>query len=71
MYKVGDMVRVREEKFDGFGRACALGLTGKAAIILDTYKRTYILSYWVKFFDGFECWVDEEDLTILSSCDSI
>jgi hypothetical protein len=67
MYKVGDMVRVvKEEKFDGFGRA--LGLTGKAAIILDTHKRTYILSYWVKFFDGFECWVDEEDLTILSSC---
>jgi hypothetical protein len=69
MYKVGDMVRVREEKLDIFGRA--LGLTGKAAIILDTYKRTYILSYWVQFFDGFECWVDEEDLTILSSCDSI
>ena len=69
MYKVGDMVRVKEEKFDGFGRA--LGLTGKVAIILETYKRTYIPSYWVKFFDGFECWVDEEDLTILSSCDSI
>ena len=69
MYKVGDMVRVKEEKFDGFGRV--LGLAGKAAIILETYKRTYIPSYWVKFFDGFECWVDEEDLTILSSCDSI
>lgn len=69
MYKVGDMVRVKKEKFDGFGRV--LGLSGKAAIILETYKRTYIPSYWVKFFDGFECWVDEEDLTILSSCDSI
>lgn len=64
MYKVGDMVRVKEDVRD-------LELTGKAAIILETYKRTYILSYWVKFFDGFECWVDEEDLTILSSCDSI
>ena len=64
MYKVGDMVRVKEDVRD-------LELTGKAAIVLETYKRTYILSYWVKFFDGFECWVDEEDLTILSSCDSI
>ena len=69
MYRVGDMVRVKKKKFDGYGRV--LGLSGKAAIILETYKRTYIPSYWVKFFDGFECWVDENDLTILSSCDSI
>ena len=69
MYKVGDMVRVNQGRRDGFGRA--LGLTGKVAIILETYKRTYIPSYWVKFFDGFECWIDEEDLTILSSCASI
>ena len=66
MYKVGDMVRVNQEMRDGFGRA--LGLVGKVAIVLDTYKRTYIPSYWVKFFDGFECWIDEESLTILSSC---
>ena len=65
--QVGDMVRVNKELRDGFGR----GLIGKVAIVLETYKRTYIPSYWVKFFDGFECWIDEEDLTILSSCDSI
>jgi len=69
MYKVGDMVRVNKVMRDGFGRA--LGLTGKVAIVLDTYKRTYVPSYWVKFFDGFECWVDEDSLTIVSSCDSI
>ena len=69
MYKVGDMVRVNQEMRDGFGRA--LGLVGKVAIVLETYNRTYIPSYWVKFFDGFECWVDENDLTIVSSCASI
>ena len=69
MYKVGDMVRVKKEKYDGFGRI--LGLVGKAAIVLEIYKRSYNPSYWVKFFDGFECWVDENDLTILSSCASI
>ena len=69
MYKVGDMVRVNKEMRDGFGRG--LGLTGKVAIVLDIYKRTYIPSYWVKFFDGFECWIDEDGLTILSSCASI
>ena len=69
MYKVGDMVQVNKELRDGFGRG--LGLTGKVAIVLDTYKRTYVPSYWVKFFDGFECWVDEDSLTIVSSCDSI
>ena len=69
MYKVGDMVRVDKVKRDGFGRD--LGLVGKVAIVLDTYKRTYIPSYWVKFFDGLECWIDEDDLTILSSCASI
>jgi hypothetical protein len=69
MYKVGDMVRVNQEMRDGFGRA--LGLVGKVAIVLETYNRTYIPSYWVKFFDGFECWIDEESLTILSSCASI
>jgi hypothetical protein len=69
MYKVGDMVQVNQEMRDGFGRA--LGLVGKVAIVLETYNRTYIPSYWVKFFDGFECWIDEESLTILSSCASI
>ena len=69
MYKVGDMVRVNQDLRDGFGRG--LGLTGKVAIVLDTYKRSYNPSYWVKFFDGFECWIDENDLTILSSCASI
>ena len=69
MYKVGDMVRVNQEMRDGFGRA--LGFVGKVAIVLETYNRTYIPSYWVKFFDGFECWIDEESLTILSSCASI
>jgi hypothetical protein len=69
MYKVGDMVRVNQDLRDGFGRA--LGLVGKVAIVLEIYKRSYNPSYWVKFFDGFECWIDEESLTILSSCASI
>ena len=67
--KPGDMVQVKKEKFDGFGRA--LGLAGQVAIILEAYNRTHITCYWVKFFDGFECWIDEEDLTILSACASI
>ena len=69
MYDVGDMVQINKNRRDGFGRL--LELTGKVAIVLDTYKRSYIPSYWVKFFDGFECWIDEESLTILSSCASI
>ena len=69
MYKVGDMVQVNKVKRDGFGRP--LDTAGKAAIILETYKRTYVPSYWAKFFDGFQCWIDEDDLTILSSCASI
>ena len=69
MYKVGDMVRVNQEMRDGFGRS--LDLSGKIAIVMETYNRTHIPSHWVKFFDGFECWVDEDSLTIVSSCDSI
>ena len=69
MYKVGDMVRVNQEMRDGFARP--LGLVGKAAIVLEIYKRSYNPSYWVKFFDGFECWIDKDCLTILSSCASI
>ena len=67
--QVGDLVRVDKDLRDGFGRP--LGLGGKAAIVLEIYKRSYIPSYWIKFFDGFECWLDEEDLTILSACASI
>ena len=68
MYKVGDMVKVNKELS---GHAWGSDRAGKIAIVMESYKRTYIPSYWVKFFDGFECWVDENDLTIVSSCASI
>lgn len=69
MYNIGDMVRVNKDIFNGFGKRKRSA--GKVALVMERYKRTSIPSYWVQFFDGSECWIDEENLTILSSCASI
>ena len=70
MYDVGDMVKVNKDTL-GASAITGKNLAGKVGIVLEKWKRLYVPSYWVKFFDGFECWIDEESLTILSSCASI
>jgi len=66
MYKVGDMVKVNKETLGAYA-INGKNLAGKVGIILEKWKRLYIPCYWVHFEHGDECWIDEENLTILSS----
>ena len=45
--------------------------SGKTGIILEHKKRHYVDSYWVSFFCGFECWIDESNLSVLSQPASV
>jgi len=70
VYEVGDMVKVNKETL-GASAISGKNLAGKVGIILESWKRLYVPSYWVHFGPGDGCWLDEDDLTIVSSCGSI
>ena len=70
MYDVGDMVKVNKETL-GASAITGKNLEGKVGIILEKWKRVYVPCYWVHFAHGDGCWLDEDDLTIVSSCASI
>tara|TARA_Y100001934_G_C12021175_1_gene616863 strand:+ start:179 stop:406 length:228 start_codon:yes stop_codon:yes gene_type:complete len=70
VYDVGDMVKVNKETL-GASAISGKDLAGKVGIILEKWKRIYVPSYWVHFGPGDGCWMDEDDLTIVSSCASV
>ena len=70
MYDVGDMVKVNKGTL-GASAINGKNLAGKVGIVLEKWKRLHIPCYWVYFAPGEEGWIDEENLTILSSCASI
>ena len=70
MYDVGDMVKVNKETL-GASAISGKNLAGKVGIVLEKWKRLYIPSYWVHFGPGDGCWMDEDDLIIVSSCASV
>ena len=70
MYDVGDMVKVNKQTL-GASAISGKNLAGKIGVVTESWKRLYVPSYWVEFLSGGGCWIDEEDLTIVSPCASI